>query len=270
MAEENKKNQKIDNPQQAKIKAQTEKEKREDALRQMSPAELRKRLSNKNEDYVFHLQKELERQGNMTPEAAENKVDGLLADIVIAQRHGQPANDLYLASPRIKADQILHPHPKSESTNVMDKPFWQRAVDSVLLWLMIFMGFYGLLGVFNTKLNNNYQNGLMTIIVVSAIMGVFLAKYNEWVTPVANGRARIPWPRIIGASIAFVVVAVAIMWILTQPFAHVINPILPGWVYLVLAALLFGARYLFRRYYHIKGSAFAPSPYQNQRRGQNK
>ncbi len=78
--------------------------------------------------------------------------NGLLSEIIIAQRHGQPANGLYLASPAIKAEQMLHPKKKPVAT-----PTWQLMVDGALLYLAIFVGLCGILALFQTK-NQPYNS----------------------------------------------------------------------------------------------------------------
>lgn len=260
MAEEKKENTaKIDQAKQEKLKKETEKQNKDDELKSKSSAELRALLSNKNSDYVFRLQKELQNQGQMSADDAKAKVDPMLAEIVIAQHHGQPANGLYMASPKIKAQEMLHP--KQKPKGLLDIPFWQRATDTTLLWLAIIFVMDGLLAVFNTKVQSG-QNGLLTIVVMGIILGLFMAKYNEWALPKydANGnRQKMSWGKIIGISVLMIVVVIAGIGILTRPFLKVINPVLPGIVYLILGAALFGARYLFRKYYHITISAFAPS-----------
>jgi len=59
---------KIDTNKQEKLKEKVINQNKDDEVKQMQPAELRKQLSNKNSDYVFRLQKELETQGKMSHE----------------------------------------------------------------------------------------------------------------------------------------------------------------------------------------------------------
>lgn len=255
MAEEENKNAKIDTEKQEKLKQMNEKEKQEDRITSASPEELRSMLTNKNSDYVFRLQKELERQGNLTPVDAARKVDELLPEIVIAQKHGQPANGLYMASPKIKAAEILHPH--VEPKTLMDLPFWQRAVDNGLFWLAIFMAIYGVLGLANTK-NVTSQNGVLTVATVGILLGVFMAKYNDWIMP--KGQKRLSWLRVIISTVVLVIILLVWTFIMALPALRVINPVLPGFVYLIIAAVAYGARYLFRKKFDITGSAFGPQP----------
>lgn len=260
MAEEKKENTaKIDQEKQAKLKAKTESEEKDNELKTADAAELRKKLSNKNSDYVFRLQKELEKQGKLTTEQAREKVDALLPEIIVAQRHGQPANGLYLAAPMVKANQMLHPEVKPKT--MLDIPFWQRAVDNGLFWLAIFMGMYGLLGFSNPKTQSG-QNGVLTITLTGVLLGVFMAKYYEWIMPKtgSNKKPKISWPRAIGVSVALIIILVVVLGVLSQPVFRVINPVLPGIVYIIIAAIAFGVRYLFRKKYDIKISAFSGAP----------
>lgn len=257
MAEENK-NQNIDPEKQEKLKNEAERASKEEKIKAASPEELRKKLSNKNSDYVFRLQKELERQGQLSSDEAVAKVNKLLPEIVIAQGNGQPANGLYMASPSIKANQILHPEEKPKTP--ADFPFWQRATDNALFWLAIFMGVYGLLGVFHAQ-SKDGQNGVLTIASVGIILGLFMAKYNEWLMPKTAGKKlKMSWLRVIGTTAALLVILVVWMWLLNLPGIRVINPILPGYIYVVVAVVAYGARYLFRKKYGITGSAFGTVP----------
>ncbi|RVU70458.1 MULTISPECIES: DUF1129 family protein [Lactobacillus] len=257
MSEENKK-QKIDEKKQAKLKAQTASQNQDEELQNMAPAKLRTMLTNKNSDYVFRLQKELREQGNMSEAEATSKVDELLPDIIIAQRHAQTANNLFMASPKMKADQILHPVQKPKT--IMDLPFWQRAVDNGLFWLAIMMAIYGIMELFSTKQAQTSANGVLTIASTGILLGIFMAKYNELIMPNVNGKPKISWPRVILISVGLVVVIVIWLGLLSLPVFRVINPVLPGIWYIIIAAAAYGIRYLFRKKYQIVGSAFGPNP----------
>lgn len=257
MAEETKKEQEqknanIDTEKQAKLRKQTETADQDEQIKSMSPAELRQKLSNKNQDYVFRLEKELQLQGSISRAEAVEMTDKLLSEIIVAQRHGQPANGLYLASPKIKAEQMLHPDKKPVAT-----PFWQLAVDGALMYLAIFVGLFGVVALFETKQPKNSQMGILTLASVGIVMGVGMIKYNDWLMP-KNGK-RQSWAKIILGMIGVVAVLFVWIWLLSLPGLRAINPVLPGEVDIIIAAIAFGVRYLFRRYYKITGSPFAPN-----------
>lgn len=260
MAEETKREQdqtKINTEKQAKLKKQAELDTQDEKIKQEDPKALREKLSNKNSDYVFRLEKELQKQGSMSRADAVAMTNGLLSEIIIAQRHGQPANGLYLASPAIKTEQMLHPKKKPVAT-----PTWQLMVDGALLYLAIFVGLCGILALFQTK-NQPYnsQMGILTIASVGILMGIFMVKYNDWLMPQQGKRPSLV--KLILRMLAIAVVLFVWMWILQIPALRVINPVLPAVADIVIAAAAYGVRYLFRKHYNIVGSAFAPRPQQH-------
>lgn len=260
MAEETKKEQdqtKINTEKQAKLKKQAELDTQDEKIKQEDPKALREKLSNKNSDYVFRLEKELQKQGSMSRADAVAMTNGLLSEIIIAQRHGQPANGLYLASPAIKAEQMLHPKKKP-----VDTPTWQLMVDGGLLYLAIFFAIFGVMALFETgKQSYNAQWGVLTLASVGILMGVFMVKYNDWFTP--NPNKRPSWTKLILSGLAIAVVMIALVTVLSVPALRVINPVLPGPIDVAIAVVAYGARYLFRKHYNIIGSAFAPRPQQH-------
>ena len=148
---------------------------------------------------------------------------------------------------------MLHPEQKPVET-----PFWQRAVDCALLYLAIFVGLFGVIALFETKQPQNSQMGILTLASVGILMGVFMVKYNDWVMP-KNGQ-RIGLPKLLLSGLGIAVALFIWIWILSLPAIRVINPVLPGAVDIVIAAIAYGARYLFRQHYHITGSSFASRP----------
>lgn len=86
MAEETKKEQTAsnsDSEKQAKLKRQTEADNQDEEIKQMNPKELRNKLSNKNQDYVFRLEKELQLQGSISRAEAVEMTDKLLGEIIV-------------------------------------------------------------------------------------------------------------------------------------------------------------------------------------------
>ncbi|BDR59958.1 DUF1129 family protein [Lactobacillus xylocopicola] len=256
MAEQkNEQEAKVDNNKQEKLKEKVASHNQEEEIRQMTPADLRKQLSNKNADYIFRLQKELEEQGQLSVEEATGRVDALLPDLLIAQRRGQPASTYYNMSPKLKAADLLMPKKKTAA----DIPFWQYAVDSALLYVAIFVGIFGVIGLFQPNAKENPQMGITTLVIVGAVMGVFMTKYNEWVLPAGSKNKKIPWSKLLLGMGGMILILLACFSILSLPALRVINPILPGTVNVVIAAVAYGIRWYFRRHYEIVGSVFTPS-----------
>lgn len=243
---------KIDQAKQNQVKQQAAALNEEQADLHKSPQELRSELTNKNEDYVFRLTKELKKQGGLSQADAEQKVNALLGEIVAAQHKGLTASALFKMAPSLKANEILHPVQKPTKT-----PAWQAAVDNILLYFAIFAGFIGLVAMFSTKKTTNNQMGILSIIVISVMFGILMAKYNDMIV---NAQGNVSWGKLIAVSLGLALVMVVVMTVLTVKPLIYINPILPGWILVVFAGIAIAGRYGFRKYYHITGSALAPSP----------
>ena len=89
------KNSTVGNVKQEKLKKAHEQNSREEEIKKMPPKELRKKLSNKNQDYVFRLEKFLAEDQNYTMDQVEPAIDQILPEIIVAQRKGIPASSLY-------------------------------------------------------------------------------------------------------------------------------------------------------------------------------
>ncbi|MDN6028689.1 MAG: DUF1129 family protein [Lactobacillus sp.] len=223
--------------------------------------DLRAQLSNKNNAYVFRLQKELELQGSLTTEAAQARVTALLPEILTAQRRGQTARALYLGTPKQAAARLLHPELDQPA---QPAPFWQRAVDSALLYLAIFTGIFGLMNTFQ-KTAANGQMGVLSIASVGILMGVFMTKYEDWVLP--NGaKGKISWLKLILVSLLLVGGFMVWIFILSLNVIKVINPVLPGMWYVLIAVIAYGVRWYFRKYYGITGSTLGGARMNSQRK----
>ncbi|MGM9913980.1 MAG: DUF1129 family protein [Lactobacillus crispatus] len=260
MAEETKREQdqtKINTEKQAKLKKQAELDTQDEKIKQEDPKALREKLSNKNSDYVFRIEKELQKQGSMSRADAVAMTNGLLSEIIIAQRHGQPANGLYLASPAIKAEQMLHPKKKPVAT-----PTWQLMVDGSLLYSALFFAIFGVMASFESgKQAYNAQWGVLTLASIGILMGIVMVKYNDLLVPQAGKRPS--WVKLILGGVVVVVIMLVVLTVLATPLLRPINPVLPGPIDVAIAVVVYGVRYLFRKHYNIVGSAFAPRPQQH-------
>ena len=245
---------KIDANQQEKLKEKVAVQNKDDQIKQMSSQELRKELSKKNADYIFRLQKELETQGKMSQEEAQKRIDLLLPEIVLAQHHGRPASNFYTMSPKLKAADLIKPKEKTAA----DIPFWQYAVDGALIYVVLFVGIFGVLALFQTNSKANAQMGILTLISVGAGMGALMTKYNELILPATGKSNKIPWSKLILGLVTMILGLLALMWLLSLPALKVINPILPGEANIIIAIAVDGIRWLFRKHYELIGSVFSP------------
>ena len=120
------KNSTVGNVKQEKLKKAHEQNSREEEIKKMPPKELRKKLSNKNQDYVFRLEKFLTEDQNYTMDQVEPAIDQILPEIIVAQRKGIPASSLYQKAPREKAIEIANPKKEAPKSK-----FWMHAVAKV-------------------------------------------------------------------------------------------------------------------------------------------
>ncbi|MFD1471726.1 DUF1129 domain-containing protein [Companilactobacillus mishanensis] len=207
---------------------------------------LREQLSNKNEEYVFKLNKRLV-DDDFTEDEAKEAIDNLLPDIIANQIKGVPATTLYGPVTK-KAGDIAHPvKPKKKD------PFWALSVDTSLLFFALFGALYGAVGVFSKKSNSQNNTGILTLIVLAVMWGFLLTYFNLQMKKPKKERPNI-WKTLgyMGAGLIFMFIFLGVM----QYVPAVINPVLNGYVYLVLAVVAFGGRWLFRRYMGITTRGF--------------
>lgn len=219
-------------------------------IEQSDSKTLREMLSNKNNDYVFKLEKELQK-GGLSAAAAKDKVNSLLVEIVIAQKNGQPAYILFGKSPIEEAQELLHPKKEIKPTK-----FWQRAVDSGLLYLVIFTAIVGISALASQKETATNQFGIVTLLSVGALFGVLMTYYND----LLGGKARPKFWKIILGGLGIMAILVAWITWWQMPFMKPVNPALPGWADLVIAAVAYLGRRVFRTRYHITTSTLLPAP----------
>jgi len=241
------KNSTVGNAKQEKLKKAHEQNSREEEIKKMPPKELRKKLSNKNQDYVLRLEKFLTEDQNYTMDQVKPAIDQILPEIIVAQRKGIPASSLYQKAPKEKAIEIANPQKEAPKNK-----FWMHAVDNGLLYFVIFAGFFGVVQLFN--INSKQQNGvqqmgILTVASVTILFGILMAYYNDLVTREKSKRPPM-WKVVL---IGIFLVGIVMVWITftSMPFLRVINPVLNPWVYIVLAVIAFFVRRWFRQKYHV-------------------
>ncbi|PMD73925.1 DUF1129 domain-containing protein [Companilactobacillus nuruki] len=208
--------------------------------------DLRKKLSNKNAEYVFKLNKYLTENGFKEEEAKE-AIDGLLPEMIDNQYKGIPANQLYGPVTQ-KAKDIVHPAKKVKKT-----PFWASWIDTSLLFFALFGVLYGIVALTSKKQDPNSQTGIITLIVLSAMWGALLNWFN---TKMKLPKSERPgW----GITIGYMVVGLAFMFVFLAAMTVVpatINPALNAIGYFIAAVVAYGVRFIFRRTMGIHDRSF--------------
>lgn len=248
------KNKAVSEQQQKHLEKVSEQEQQVEEIKTATPDELRAKLSKRNEDYLFHLHKILTESG--LPEASvTEKINELLPDMVIAQRKGQPATQLY-GTPQEKANEMINPDQKTS-----DIKFWQRAMDNALLYLAIFGGMFGIVGLFS---KTQQPIGIVTIVSVGILFGVMMTYYNDLIT--RKKEERPAWWKLILGGIGIIVFIFVLITVSELPVLRIINPVFPAWAILLIAVVAFIYRRIFRAHYHIVESPFTPGPNQRSKR----
>jgi len=224
-------------------------EKREEVKTEIYSAnsdDLRKKLSNKNAEYVFKLNKHLMDDGFKEDEAKE-EIDKLLPEIIENQIKGIPANQLYGPVTK-RAQDIVHPVKKPTVT-----PFWASWVDTSLLFFALFGLLYGIVALTSKKADPNSQTGIITLVVLSAMWGALLTWFNNQMKRPKDQRPG--W----GVTIGYLVVGLVFMFVFLAAMTAVpavINPALNAIGYFIAAVLAYGIRFVFRRTMGIRDRSF--------------
>ena len=100
--------------------------------------------------------------------------------------------------------------------------------DALPIYIALFVGIFGVIALFTPNSKNNSQMGILSLVLVGGVMGVFMTKYNEWVLPSAGKNRKIPWSKLIWGFVLMLAVLFACFWVLAIPAFRVINPVLPG------------------------------------------
>lgn len=230
--------------QQERLKKQAKQSDHEEEIKAADPKQLRRKLSNKNSDYIFRLEKFLAEGENYSMEQVEPMIDQILPEIIIAQQKGIPASTLYQKSPSEKAHDLAHPKEKPVKQN-----FWLQVLDSSLLYLALFTGLLGVVQLFSGNRVQGGELGVFTMIVLVFVLGWMMAYYSRWmVTPKDQ---RIPTWQII--VYGFGIILLLFVWVTgtSLPALRTINPPLNAWVDIVIAVIAVGLRYYLKRKYHI-------------------
>lgn len=248
------KNKEVSEQQQKHLEKVSEQEKQIQEINNATPEELKAKLSKRNEEYVFKLQKALTEAG-LPVDEVNKKIDELLPEMVIAQRKGQPATQIF-GTPQVKAQELIDPNQKKS-----DVKFWQKAMDNALLYLAIFGGMFGIVGLFS---KTQQPIGIVTIVSVGILFGVMMTYYNDLI--VRKKEDRPAWWKMILGGIG--IIAFIFVWITVTelPALRLINPVFPAWAILIIAAVAFVYRRIFRAHYHIVESPFTPGPNQRTKR----
>lgn len=223
--------------------------KREDTTEKIysaDPDALRAQLSNKNQEYVFKLNKYLV-DNDFKEDEAKEAIDKLMPEMIDNQINGVPANQLYGPVTK-KAGEIVHPVKPVKKT-----PFWASSVDNSLLFFALFALLYGIVALTSKKAGASNQTGIVTLVILSGMWGTLLTWFN--IQMKKPKKERPGW----GITLGYLAIGLMLMFIFLGAMTFVptsINPSLSGIGYLIVAAVAYGIRFVFRRYMGIHDRGF--------------
>ncbi|ASN11747.1 DUF1129 domain-containing protein [Latilactobacillus sakei] len=206
---------------------------------------LSKQLSKKNADYLFKFKRALKEEDVSAEKQAEMLAE-MLPEMLEAQHKGQPATQIY-GPVSTKINQLLHAPKAPVKTSLQ-----LQMLDNALIFLIMYLAFNGIAAQFSSK-NSNAMIGITSIVITAAMAGVIMT-YPMRYTQMPKEQRPPFWKMaliVVGLTLAFV--AAYGVTILIPGF---MNPVLPAWIQIVIAALLIVVRIYIKRRYKITGTFF--------------
>lgn len=206
---------------------------------------LSKQLSKKNADYLFKFKRAL-KEDDVSDEKQAEMLAEMLPEMLEAQHKGQPATQIY-GPVSTKINQLLHAPKAPVKTSLQ-----LQMLDNALIFLIMYLAFNGIAAQFSSK-NSNAMIGITSIVITAAMAGVIMT-YPMRYTQMPKEQRPSFWKMaliVVGLTLAFV--AAYGVTILIPGF---MNPVLPAWIQIVIAALLIVVRIYIKRRYKITGTFF--------------
>lgn len=224
-------------------------EQSEFAALQKSNEALGKQLTKRSAQYVFELRKLLSQEMDM--ESQEQVMAELLPELIAAQKKGETARQLF-GPVSERAKKIIEGPEKEEK----EMPYWLMWLDNSLLVFVFLAGMTALLTLFNAR---GAQYGLVSLLVASIFGGVvFNTMYQLVYRYERPGADRSKKPKAWKAWL--IIIALTFVWMMIFSASVLIpakiNPVFDPVLLIIIAALVYGIRYLLKKKLGYKGSFF--------------
>jgi uncharacterized membrane-anchored protein len=188
-------------------------------------------LSNRNQEFMYQVTKlvtNVAKQGALVAEIQDKLLAGQHAGKTAKQLYGTPAEALGMVAKAAVVDT------RASSAIYASYPLWKLAVDNMLAFLMMFSAMFGLLALFSSNATKEGTAAGVISLTLTAVIGGFAFAV---VTKLLGSQT-------VGKLLKFVgTVAIFLAWFgLYMGLAFLpssINPVLPGWVYIIVAVLVF-------------------------------
>ncbi|WP_259703534.1 DUF1129 domain-containing protein [Weissella paramesenteroides] len=197
-------------------------------------------LTNRNQEFI--------RQMVILANGDESKAQLITevgAKLLTAQKTGVTAKQLY-NSPAEAMGLKTEAEKSDDNRGYASYGFWPLAIDNAIAFFMMFSFMFGLTllfsGVKSSSAGSAGAAGITSLVLTSILGGIFFSAVTLTLAPRRDGKHVSFWKKTIVTVGAFAIWFLAYLGFAFLP--AVINPLLPGWVYLVIAVIAFlGFRY---------------------------
>ncbi len=213
-------------------------------------------LTRKNEDFMYQLNKQLDRLG-----VPSDKKDPMLKETIDkllgGQKKGQTARALF-GTPTEYAKELKNPKPTPAEASKQSIKL--LAIDNMLIFLSIFTFMFGLMFWLSPAATKNAGSSGITAILIVAITGGLIFGYvATQVQPQIDKNGKRVSKKPLWQRILLIVAGLAawlIIYMLVSMLPNVINPRLNPWVYIGIGVITFIGDMYFRSKFHVTGSLY--------------
>lgn len=215
-------------------------------------------LTRKNEDFMYQLNKQLDRLGVPSDKKAgmiQETIDKLLA----GQKKGQTARVL-LGTPTEYAKELKNPKPTPAEASKQSIKL--LAIDNMLIFLSIFTFMFGLmfwLSPAAMQTQNAGSSGITAILIIAITGGFIFGYVATQVQPKFDENGKRVNKKPLWQRILLIVAGLAawlIIYMLVSMLPNAINPRLNPWVYIIIGVVTFIGDMYFRSKFHVTGSLY--------------
>lgn len=192
-------------------------------------------LSKRNQKFVYQAIELVENDGQYV-----SLIQKMETDLLEGQKVGKTAKQIYGTPAEALGMEAKAQETQSQGTVYSDFGYWDLAFDNMLTFLMLFSAMFGITLLFQKDASVNAgAAGILALALTSICGGLLFALITKIMARRDLGRVL----RVLSAILAFALWF--LIYMLASVLPKVINPVLPGWVYLIVAVVAFaGFRFL--------------------------
>ncbi|WP_326717146.1 DUF1129 domain-containing protein [Vagococcus jeotgali] len=215
--------------------------------------ELEKKLTKKNDQFIFDLKKIISENYNITESKKAEVFNEILTTLVDGQKSGTTAKQLY-GTPTEAAEAVIN-KPKA----VSKQTFWKIWLDNSLLLLGLLSLMTGIVSMFARNSQGAQTQGIVSLLI-GAIAGGFsfylIYRYIYIYDTPGYDQTNRPGMLKTGAIMALCFIPWILIFSLSAFIKPEYNPSLPPMWVITIGVLALGARYLVKKQLGIKGNLF--------------